>query len=148
MIRKISKLIVLVCLISSIAAMPVKRIVVVGSDDLNKDIVLESLSFKEGQDVSEQQITANIKNIYKTGFYEDVSIDYKDGDLYIKVVAKQVLGSINLEGNDKILKSEQLQQIYTQTGLSIGKPLSQASVKNTKNMLTEYYKFQDRKSVV
>ncbi|MBT4884790.1 MAG: outer membrane protein assembly factor BamA [Legionellales bacterium] len=148
MIRKISKLIVLVCLISSIAAMPVKRIVVVGSDDLNKDIVLESLSFKEGQDVSEQQITANIKNIYKTGFYEDVSIDYKDGDLYIKVVAKQVLGSINLEGNDKILKSEQLQQIYTQTGLSIGKPLSQASVKNTKNMLTEYYKFQGYNNVV
>ena len=65
MIRKISKLVVLVCLASSIVAMPVKSIIVVGSG-LNKDIVLESLSFKEGQDVSDEQITENIKKIYST----------------------------------------------------------------------------------
>jgi len=147
MIRKISKLVVLVCLASSIVAMPVKSIIVVGSG-LNKDIVLESLSFKEGQDVSDEQITENIKKIYSTGFYDDVRIDYKEGNLYIKVIPKQVLGSINLEGNDKILKSEQLQQIYEQNKLAVGKPLSQASVKNTKNMLTEYYKFQGYNSVI
>jgi|GEM_PF-2163465 len=124
------------------SAMPVSHIEVTGAKWVNPDVVRAAIPFKVGADITNADITAAIKSIYKTGFYDDVSVDYKAGTVSVSVIAKPILGGINIEGDDTIMKSAQSQQLYEQAKLEVGKPLSMAAVKQVENLMLQYYRFQ------
>lgn len=124
------------------SAMSVSHIDVTKAKWVNPDVVRAAIPFTVGEDITHADITEAIKAIYKTGFYDDVSIDYQDGAVTVSVVAKPILGGISIEGDETILKAEQAAKLYEQAQLEVGKPLSMATVKQVENAMLQYYQFQ------
>lgn len=100
--KKILALIVC-CLCCSVSlAEVVEMVEVKGNQRLSDKVVVSYLPFKVGDDISPSDVNAGLKRLYQTGFFDDVSVDLKDGKLFIKLVERPIISSIAFDGNKKI----------------------------------------------
>ncbi|MFC1851106.1 outer membrane protein assembly factor BamA [candidate division CSSED10-310 bacterium] len=79
---------------------------VVGNNAIEKSTILFNIKSKEGQRLATPQIREDIKNLFKTGFFEEVSVDTrqeKDGVIVTFIVReKPIVTKIEIIGNKKI----------------------------------------------
>jgi outer membrane protein insertion porin family len=132
---------------TNVLAFTVDRIDVIGLENINKSIVLSAAGLQENGDIDKRAIDNAIKNIYKTGFFNDVQVSYDDKILTIKVTEKVVLSSIDLIGNDDSLKKDELDKIYDMSGVKVGFPISEGSIKKLEKNLKEVYSVRGYNSV-
>ena len=121
---RFSALLVMSIAVATVAAMPVSRIQIEGGKWVNADVVRSALPFAVGAEITKADITQAIKAVYQTGFYEKVSVDYHEGTVSIAVVAKPVVSNVSREGDDSVLKQEQLDRMYKEADFVVGKPLN------------------------
>ena len=95
---------IIACLISfSCLADVVNSINVKGNKRLEKKTVISYLPFKIGDDISSSDINQAIKDLYKTGFFDDVTVDWaEEGVLSVVFKERPIISSITIEGNKKI----------------------------------------------
>ncbi len=86
----------------SVSASPISKIKVRGNQRLEQDTILMYLPFKVGDDVSDNMINTGIKDLYKTGLFEDIQIKKDNNQVIVSVVERPVIGKIEFVGNDKI----------------------------------------------
>ena len=67
------------------------------------------LNVKVGDDVDDAVLNKSILSLYRSGFFSDVSVDEKDGILYIKVSENPIINVVALEGNST-LKDEDIKK--------------------------------------
>ena len=87
--------------------------------------MLHALSVKVGDRIDSSQTTDVIRELYKTNFFNDISLKRRGNDLLISVVEREVIGSINVSGNNKITK-KQIDEVLKNVGLTEGHALDQA----------------------
>ena len=91
------------CLFSvSVLADVVDSFEVKGNQRLSDDMVIAYLPFKKGDDISSSDVNAGLKRLYQTGFFDDVSVDLKNGKVIIKLTERPIISSISFDGNKKI----------------------------------------------
>ena len=84
------------------AGVVVDNFKVSGNQRLEKETILSYLPFEKGDEVSSSDMNNALKQLYKTGFFEDVNVDLNGKTVEIKVVERPVISSIVFEGNDKV----------------------------------------------
>ena len=82
----------------------ISSIKVVGNERIDKSIVLNYALFNEGMEYNSQNANDSIKNLYETGLFKEVYINYNDtiGELIITVNENPLITEIGFDGNDKI----------------------------------------------
>lgn len=100
------KLGVLVCFLmiawTARADMTVRSIRVTGNQRLEPATVLSYLPFEEGETITSVNLNKALKDLYKTGFFDDVEMKENGDELTIHVKERPIISYIGFEGNDKI----------------------------------------------
>jgi len=88
----------------------IARIVIEGNKKIEDMAIAKVLESKEGQMVSREKISEDIKNIYELGFFRDVVADVTDSDdgKVVTFAVKEVprIEKIEIRGNDDIDEDE------------------------------------------
>lgn len=115
-------LIVFGSLASLAQAKVIEKMQVKGNQRLEAETIYSYLPFAVGDDVNTDAVNKAIKELYKTGFFNDVKIDLKGSSVVIDVDERPAISSITFEGNDKVdtdvLKGEvqiKVRDIYVPT---------------------------------
>lgn len=115
-------LIVFGSLASLAQAEVIEKMQVKGNQRLEAETIYSYLPFAVGDDVNTDAVNEAIKELYKTGFFNDVKIDLKGSSVVIDVNERPAISSITFEGNDKVdtdvLKGEvqiKVRDIYVPT---------------------------------
>lgn len=115
-------LIVFGSLASLAQAEVIEKMQVKGNQRLEAETIYSYLPFAVGDDVNTDAVNKAIKELYKTGFFNDVKIDLKGSSVVIDVNERPAISSITFEGNDKVdtdvLKGEvqiKVRDIYVPT---------------------------------
>ena len=104
-------------------ALTVKKITFQGSEGGPEDMLGAIIQTKVGEEISPDQLTKDIKNLYKdTGFFSDISVDVEpleEGGLeviYQLTESPKIEGAINIIGNEKLSYKKIKEEITLKPG--------------------------------
>jgi len=96
--KKSIVLFILFLLPLQLVAYQVKKINYEGLVHISKGVALSMLSFKAGDDVSNEEIDKALKSYYKQGYFNDIWVTYNNGALTFHFKEKAVIAKVVLEG--------------------------------------------------
>ena len=92
------------------ARFPILGIRVEGANRVGTDTILRVMESRVGEEFDPAKIRADVKAIYRMGYFSDVKIDAKDEPgglrLVVLVVEKPIVSSIVIEGNKEVDTSD------------------------------------------
>lgn len=80
---------------------------------ISKDAVISNLLYNDKLVVTEEELSLELKNLYKLGFFSDVSLFYNNGSLNVKVSEVPVISSIKFNGLKKFKKDDIMKELAT-----------------------------------
>jgi outer membrane protein insertion porin family len=139
--KKILLLVLLFALsqpVHAIEPFTITDIRVEGLERLDAGTVYNYLPLKVGDEVDDEEARLSIKELFRTGFFKDVSFAQDGTTLVVKVVERPSIASITIRGNDK-LKTEDIKQGLDQAGLVEGRILNNANLDQFEQELKSTY---------
>ena len=101
-------------LINQIPIRAQNQIIIQGNKRLESDLILRSSGIdKLGTD--DKSLSLAIKNLFKTGYFEDVKIFKDKNIIYINVKENPIIDQISIEGNKEITDDIILEEIITRS---------------------------------
>lgn len=116
----------------------VKRITIIGNRGLAKATVLNYMPITVGDTFTDTKSAAIITDLYKSGFFTNVSLGREGNTLVVKVIERPTIAEVHVTGNKGIQKSE-LKKILKKEGLTTGSIYDQATLSNFKKALENEY---------
>ncbi len=117
----------------------IKNISVVGNKRVSRSTVLSYLSIHRGDEFSQEDSSSIIRSLYKTGFFDQVSLFQKGNTLVIRVKERPIISAVHFSGNSVITK-KQLNSLLSQAGVVEGEVINPPILDNVKHaILTAYY---------
>jgi outer membrane protein insertion porin family len=96
------------------------RIEVMGNRRVETDLIKINISSKVGEPLSNESVRKDIKNLYKLGFFEDVSVEVErtpEGLVVVyNVKEKPVVVDVRIKGNKKVNNKDLTKVIEVQEG--------------------------------
>jgi outer membrane protein insertion porin family len=80
----------------------------------SEDATIEALQLKDKQAVTDEDLSQEVKNLYSTGLFSNVSLTYQDGNLTIDVVEVPVVADVKFNGLKQFKKDMIMKEITTQ----------------------------------
>ena len=80
----------------------INSIKITGNERIDSFIIESYLNLSDKEKYTPEKANESIKTLYSTGLFENVSIDYKDKQLLIKVKENPLISEILFDGNKKI----------------------------------------------
>lgn len=118
----------------------VDSLMVLGSQRIEKEAVLAMVKTRKGDKLDYGRLDKDLRNIYKMGFFKDVSIETEDGPkgkiVIFNVVEKPSIGKIVFEGNDKIDDDD----LRKEVGIKSYSILDHNEIKQGINRIRELYR--------
>ncbi|HEX6998441.1 MAG TPA: outer membrane protein assembly factor BamA [Gammaproteobacteria bacterium] len=109
-----------------------------GAQRISEGTVYNYLPINIGDTVDEQRVREAIRALFQTGFFQNVELR-QDGDtLVIAVLERPSIEEFTFSGN-KDIKSENLEEVLTDAGLTRGKIFDQSVLDEVTQALTEQY---------
>jgi len=131
----------LLLLVSSLAqadSFVVDSIEVDGIKKITLGTVLSYLSVNVGESLEVERTPAIIRELYSTGFFDDIELSRRDNVLVIKVVERPSIAEVNFEGNDDI-EDEALEQAMDGVGMSKGRIFDENKLEKLELELQQVY---------
>ena len=123
----------------------VSQIAVKGLERVEPETVASYLDIKKGENVSQEQLDASLKQLYATGLFNDVVFNMaQDGTLMIQVSENPIVNKRVFDGNDKVDDSI----LETEVQLASGSIYNRAKVQADVQRILEVYKRTGRYAVV
>lgn len=91
-----------------------------GLERISLGTALNYLPIKTGETLDDSRASTILRELYKTGFFEDVKIARDNGVLVIRVTERPSIASIEVTGNE-VLKTEDLDKALKDIGLTEGR---------------------------
>ncbi len=98
------------------AAEVVKEIQVTGLQRITLARLLSSITLRQGNEFTQQEISQAIKDIFASGFFDDVQITENQGIINIAVDELPAIESIEIKGS-KLIKEEQVLMVLEENGI-------------------------------
>lgn len=115
-----------------------------GLQKVSKDAVLQEIPFKRGQTITSEDTTEMLRALFKTGFFQDVSIS-KDGDtLVIKVKERPSISKVNITG---IKNKDDVEKILKESGVGLGRFYEPTKLAKAEQELERHYLIKGRYGV-
>lgn len=138
----IKRIVLVLCFLIATAAnaeqFVINKIQVVGLQRISLGTFLSYLPVKEGDRIDATQTSSIIRALYQTGFFNNVQLARKNGNLIISVVERPVIGSIKVSGNKKISK-KQLDEIFKNANFVEGEVFDNSLLNSLVQSLTQQY---------
>lgn len=128
---------------TSLAEERIAKVVVEGNQRIESSTVKEYLGLKEGNMFSEHAESEAIKALYATSLFEDISINFNEGVLKVRVKETPFVSKVYFSGNSKVKTHMLATEISTVAGESLKKNKLTSDVEKIK----EIYKRSGRFSV-
>ena len=125
-------------LVLAITPFIITDIRVEGLQRLEEGTVFNYLPLKVGDEVDDEETRLSIKELFKTGFFEDVSLERDGNTLVVKVIERPSISSITINGNDE-LEDEMLQQGLEQAGMVEGRIYNEALLEQVEQDILNTY---------
>ena len=117
---------------------PIDDIRVNGLQRVSAGTVFSAISIQANTEISEADLQAAIRDLFATGYFDDVSIGRDGASLIIDVKERPVVHSIVLEGNEVIPKDGLLDGLKS-IGLSEGEVFKQSALEQISKQLSAQY---------
>lgn len=124
----------------------VKDIKIVGLQRVPLSTVMADIPVSVGQDFETSQSQSVIEDLFKTGYFSNISLYNNNGVLTINVVEQPTIASINITGNEAI-KTDQLQTVLNTVGLQVGNMFNQSLLRQIQQSLEQQYNSQGKYAV-
>ena len=125
-------IIIVIANINSVNSEIIKKIEVSGNDRLSKETVILFSELNINDNIYPEDLNKSFKKLFKTDYFKDVKINFKDGYLKINVVENPLIQSINLKG---IKNKSILSELYKLTKKNEKYPYLENKVKDQENTL-------------
>ncbi len=109
-----------------------------GLQRISAGTVFTYLPVKTGDEYDLQDSANIIRALYKTGFFQDVSLQRDDNVLVIEVRERPAIGTIEIDGN-KDIGTEELKQALKDIGLSEGRVFNRSILDRIEQELRRQY---------
>lgn len=96
------------------------------------------LNISVGDQVTQQDISNLIRDVFASDYFEDVQVLTEDNVLIIRVTERPTISSINIEGN-KLIPTEALLENMTNAGLAAGQVFKPSTLEGMQLALAEQY---------
>lgn len=116
----------------------INKIEVHGLHGVQLGTVLSNLPVKEGDRIDSSQTSEIIRDVYKTGFFDNVDVVSNNHNIIITVVERPTIGEINISGNKDITKKQLLSSLKD-IGLVEGEIFNQAALSGLEQALVQQY---------
>jgi len=121
----------------------VSDIRVEGLQRISAASLFSSMPINVGDQVSAEQIRGAVRNLFRTGNFDDIEIARDGSILVVSVVERPSISEINIEGN-KAIDTESLLEGLKGSGLADGKVFKRSTLESMKMELTRQYVSQGR----
>ncbi len=125
----------------------VSDIQVDGLQRINKGTVFNYLPLEIGDEIDSAKTQAIISDLYKTGFFKDITLFREGNTLLIKVKERPSIASITIDGNNEI-STEDLDTGLDQAGMTEGRILDISLLDKIKLDLQRQYYIRGFYSVI
>jgi outer membrane protein insertion porin family len=116
----------------------VDSIEVIGNKKITIGTVFSYLPINVGESLDTERTPELIRELYSTGFFDDIELLRRDNTLVIKVVERPAIAEVNFEGNDDI-EDEALEQALDQVGMSKGRIFNENQLEKLELELQQIY---------
>lgn len=120
------------------SAFNVEKIELQGLQGIAPSTVFNYLSIKEGDRVDEQVSSSIIRELFKTGFFNDIALSRDNDNLIVTLVERQAISKIKISGNDEI-SEEDLIAALKGIGLSEGRIFNRSLLERVEQELQRQY---------
>ena len=124
----------------SFANQKISEIIIKGNLRVDNETILAFISISEGSEYTSQNINLALKELYKTGFFENVEVSEDNNVITILVEENPILNLIGFEGN-KRFEDEILNEIIN---LKKNQIFSRNLISEATTKIIELYKTQGR----
>ncbi|ORU91230.1 MAG: outer membrane protein assembly factor BamA [Cycloclasticus sp. symbiont of Poecilosclerida sp. N] len=116
----------------------IKDIRIDGLQRITAGAVFNALTTKVGDTFDDARSEDIIRELFRMGFFSDVSVDQDNDTLIISVKERAAITSIELEGN-KDIETEQLLEAFKDVGMATGRVFNPLVLDKVKNELLQQY---------
>lgn len=117
----------------------VKNIEINGLKRTSVQTVESYLPIKRGQYLKSGQSSAVLRALYKTGFFEKISVSRAGDTLVVNVVERPTIGQLKITGNS-VIPTDKLKEVMTSLDIAEGRVYNPAMLeKITQGLLNQYY---------
>jgi len=116
----------------------VKNIQINGLQGISRSTVLSYVPIKIGDRLNTEKNAQIIRNLFKTGFFANVTLGRKNNTLIINVQQQPIIGQITITGN-KLIPTDKLQATLKKVGFTTGRSLDQSILTKIKASLVRQY---------
>ncbi|MDH5302328.1 MAG: outer membrane protein assembly factor BamA [Gammaproteobacteria bacterium] len=123
---------------AALTSFEVKEIRLENLSRISEATVLNYLPVKKGSTLNQQKADEALRALFKTGFFDDVSL-HRDGDvLVVRFVERPSIAKIKLSGNEKI-ETDQLKDGLKKIGLAEGRIFNRSLLEQVEQELQRQY---------
>jgi outer membrane protein insertion porin family len=110
-----------------------------GLQRVSKDTIENYLPIKRGQTFHENQSSEVLRALYKTGFFERISLSQQGNTLIIRVVERPTIGQLTITGNSMI-PTDKLTTVMKNLDVAEGRIYNPSTLEKIKqSLLNQYY---------
>jgi len=128
--------------LKNVYADTIKSIEILGSDSISRGTILSYLPVEVSDEYTNDLSNEVLKSLYRTDFFKNISIEFKDQVLKINLEENPVIKFIEFndydEGND-VLSDEVVSSIIKNANIGVGKIYSKKTLNEVINQLYELY---------
>ena len=128
---------------AAFAPFQVQDIRLEGIQRVEPGVVFRNFPIASGDTISEANLSEATKQLFKSGYFEDISIAREDGYLILTVKERPSISLIKLDGN-KVIKDEDLLKGLSQSGLREGDVFKRSALDQIEQDLLRLYVGQGR----
>jgi len=117
-----------------------------GLQRISEGTVYNYLPLNPGDELSPSSARSAIRELYRTGFFQDIQLSRESNILVITVRERPAISTVSLSGN-KAIKEEELRRVLFDIGLSEGEVFDRLVLDRLKQELIQQYFSQGRYAV-
>ena len=115
----------------------IKEFIINGNDRVADETIIIFSNLNVGDEVTQQNLNETLKELYQTNYFENISINFVDGIVNIKVKENPIIQSVIING---IKKDSMLEKIKTITSKVEKYPFVESAINDQINLLKNILK--------
>jgi outer membrane protein insertion porin family len=123
------------------SGLPIARIIVTGNRRITEDDVLAYLRQRPGQAFSPAALTQDVRELYGSGFFEDIEVDLERSDrgvvLRFAVRERPTISKVEYDGNSDMDADDFKEDVEVKAGTVLSQPAVQRSVQKIRDKYAE-----------
>lgn len=120
-------------------AFVVRDIEIDGLQNISSSTVENYMPIKRGQTLQPGKTAAILRDLYKTGFFDSITISKRQNTLVLHVIERPVIGQLKITGNS-VLPTDKLTTVMRSVDIAEGRVYNPSVIEKIKqSLLNQYY---------